>query len=733
MEQKDYRLAAIMYTDISGFSHMMETNESGTLETLRRHNEIIGDSVKKNGGRVIKSVGDVFLSEFPNTADAVRSAVEIQDTIAEHNNSDPVMPIYLRIGIHLGDIYFFEDDALGEGVSIANRLQSLAHPGRICISQDVLNLVSSKVDLEVRPLGQSKLRGITREIPTYEVAVNSGAEDPQSSEREKPTSDASAHATAAEPGAPGRGDAGPGTAGPASGSGGGRQGGGITGALRANLSSPEYADFNELKALVLAEIKKAGRRLSIDDVRSRLPNRSGDIDAGLEKLADKGFLTRGPSGPGRPPGPRRPAGPAAARSIRRNVEDSMRSRESWEDEEWSWGPGHRRGTSHGRPDQAEEARIQAKWDKALTKEPVPASGYDTLVEDYKDHVAASAEKEKAGFRGHLISYAAVNGGLFFLWSMVMFGGFPWFLIVALAWGIGLASHYSGVRQKVRESRELDQWPSLTREQLRIYRKLVKARNNFSGHVVSNVATSIFLIILNLIVSPGFPWALFPVGFMAIGVFSHLPAFKSKERRLLGRLREAGANIRHLLRGKKAESEPAPRVVTGGPDTASYEAEQVRQRIVSKLAALPDSSPVGEDFEPVLDNYVVQIKLLDQKSRELDVIMQGIPVADLQRDLATLQKQRAETENKQVLAQYDHSIEQIEKQQVSFAELKNEREILRLRLSSSLSQLKQMEIDMARMASITSGEEVASIDMLKDKSDELSQYLEDLEAGYRELE
>ncbi|MEE8441269.1 MAG: hypothetical protein V3S41_06060, partial [Spirochaetia bacterium] len=215
--------------------------------------------------------------------------------------------------------------------------------------------------------------------------------------------------------------------------------------------------------------------------------------------------------------------------------------------------------------------------------------------------------------------------------------------------------------------------------------------------------------------------------------SHLPAYKAKERRLLKRLRDAGASIAHLLGGRRAASEPEPRTATGGPNTAGYEAEQVRGRIVGKIAALPDSSPVGEDFLPVLDNYVEQVKLLDQKNRELDQIMHGIPVAELQRDLATLKKQRAETENEKVLAEYDQSIRQIEKQQTSFAELKNEREILRLRLSSGLSQLKQMEIDLVRMTNLSSGEEVASIDMLKDKADELSQYLDDLREGYRELE
>ncbi|HKJ84419.1 MAG TPA: hypothetical protein VKA06_00005, partial [Spirochaetia bacterium] len=129
----------------------------------------------------------------------------------------------------------------------------------------------------------------------------------------------------------------------------------------------------------------------------------------------------------------------------------------------------------------------------------------------------------------------------------------------------------------------------------------------------------------------------------------------------------------------------------------------------------------------------QIRMLDRKNRELDDIMSGIPLADLQRDLASLQKRRAEAEGEKVIAEYDRSITQIQKQQSSYSELKNEQEILRLRLSSSLSQLKQLEIDVARMRSMSSDEEAASVALLKNKSQEMSQYLEDLRAGYRELD
>ncbi|MFW5688452.1 MAG: 2TM domain-containing protein [Spirochaetota bacterium] len=729
MQHKEYRLAAVMFSDIVGFSQMMERDESGTLDLLATHNRIVRSTVDAHGGRVIKTVGDAFLCEFPNTVNAVKSAVEIQEAVGIHNSDDPDLPLHVRIGVHLGDIYFLEDDAVGDGVNVVTRLQSVAQPGRICISQDVYHLVTNKLPYTMTHLGKVKLRDISREIGAYEISVSRDAE------------------SAAVPGTAGTSD-------PRSQSGAGSDAGtdradsgsrGPREALRANLQSPEYADFNELKALVLQEIKRAGRRISVDEVRSRLPRRGAGVDRALDALADKGFLTRvrrdggsvdyAPMNRGvevNTPGGRtfydedgnRIAREEHAEQRRRDRERTRERRRDdwptkWDEKEW-------------RGDDKEHQREQSGWDRAL-QEPPPASGYDPLVEDYKDHAANVAEKEKAGFRSHLISYLGVNAGLFFIWAMTMFGGFPWFLIPLLAWGIGIASHFSGVRDRVQESRELDRSEGLTREQLRIYRKFVKNRSAWRGHFVSNVATSVFLVMLNLITSPGFMWSVFPVAFMGIGLLSHLPAYKSRERRLVKRLRDLGARIGGVLGGTGAVSRDTGGARTQPADGPGAQAEQIRQRLLSSINAMPSGSPLGEDFEPVLDNYVDQIRLLDRKNSELDEIMRGIPLADLERDLATLQERRNETQSEKVLAEYDRSITQIQKQQSSYAELKNEREILRLRLASSLNQLKQLEIDVARMKSMSSDEEAASVAMLRDKSSELSRYLDDLRAGYDELE
>ncbi|MDP3178949.1 MAG: adenylate/guanylate cyclase domain-containing protein, partial [Spirochaetaceae bacterium] len=178
MEQKDYRLAAIMYTDIAGFSRMMEKDEAGTLDLLRFHNELIGEIVKRHHGTIIKTIGDALLVDFKNTVEALQSALEIQDKLYAHNKETSELPLLVRIGVHLGDIYFFENDALGEGINIAARLQSLARPGCICFSQDVYNLVLNKLEFRAKKLGKVSLKNITKEIHAYEITTPNVEFDP---------------------------------------------------------------------------------------------------------------------------------------------------------------------------------------------------------------------------------------------------------------------------------------------------------------------------------------------------------------------------------------------------------------------------------------------------------------------------------------------------------------------------------------------------------------------------
>src|SRR6266571_2531908 len=163
------RLAAIMFTDIVGFSRQMGADEARTLRLLALHNQIIQQAAAAHKGTVIKTVGDAFLVDFPSVVNAVQCAQQIQRQLREHNTeTESAEQIHVRIGIHLGDIVQQDGDVFGDGVNVASRLQGLAEPDTICISQVVYQEVSKRLDLgTVVSLGKPKLKNIAQRFGVY--------------------------------------------------------------------------------------------------------------------------------------------------------------------------------------------------------------------------------------------------------------------------------------------------------------------------------------------------------------------------------------------------------------------------------------------------------------------------------------------------------------------------------------------------------------------------------------
>src|SRR6185312_4830557 len=151
------RLAAVLATDMVGFSRLMEVDETGTLARLKTHRiELIDPAIAKNHGRIIKTTGDGMLVEFHSVFDAVLCAAEIQRRMARRNaDVAPARWIQFRIGINLGDVIIDENDIFGDGVNIAARLQMLAEPGGICVSRAVREQVGQQLDdVEFEDLGE---------------------------------------------------------------------------------------------------------------------------------------------------------------------------------------------------------------------------------------------------------------------------------------------------------------------------------------------------------------------------------------------------------------------------------------------------------------------------------------------------------------------------------------------------------------------------------------------------
>src|SRR5438093_9480982 len=132
------RLAAIMFTDMVGYSALAQQNEALCLALLEEHRQLLRLLFARQEGREIKTLGDGFLVEFASALAAVRCAVEIQQSLAERNAREPPgKKVQVRIGIHLGDVVYREADVLGDGVNIAARIEPLAGAGGICVSEGV--------------------------------------------------------------------------------------------------------------------------------------------------------------------------------------------------------------------------------------------------------------------------------------------------------------------------------------------------------------------------------------------------------------------------------------------------------------------------------------------------------------------------------------------------------------------------------------------------------------------
>jgi TolB-like protein len=172
------RLAAIMFTDMVGYSALSQRNEALALELLEEHRRIVRGILPRHAGREVKTTGDGFLVEFPSALAAVQCAVEIQRTLAERNQGQPAeRQVRLRIGIHVGDVVAREGDVHGDGVNIAARIEPLSEPGGICLSRAVFEQVQGKLAEPMESAGQMDLKNLARPVEVFRVELRSSRED----------------------------------------------------------------------------------------------------------------------------------------------------------------------------------------------------------------------------------------------------------------------------------------------------------------------------------------------------------------------------------------------------------------------------------------------------------------------------------------------------------------------------------------------------------------------------
>src|SRR5438876_2629432 len=165
------RLSASRAADVVGYSRLMGENEAGTLEALKTvRADVVDGKIRQQQGRIVKLTGDGMLVEFPSVVNAVRCAAEIQRAMRHRNSELPQdRRIEFRIGVNLGDVIVEGDDIYGDGVNVAARLESIASPGGIAVSQSVRDSVGNRLDLAFEDRGEQSLKNIEKPVRVYHV------------------------------------------------------------------------------------------------------------------------------------------------------------------------------------------------------------------------------------------------------------------------------------------------------------------------------------------------------------------------------------------------------------------------------------------------------------------------------------------------------------------------------------------------------------------------------------
>jgi adenylate cyclase len=172
LSEGERRLAAIMFTDMVGYTALGQKNESLSLALVEEQRKLIRPILNRHDGREVKTMGDSFLVEFSSALNAVRCAYDIQRTAREYNISLPEQRrVHLRIGVHLGDVINFQGDISGDAVNVASRINHLADDGAVCLTRQVYDQVQNKFELPLKSLGPTSLKNVNTPVEVYRMEM----------------------------------------------------------------------------------------------------------------------------------------------------------------------------------------------------------------------------------------------------------------------------------------------------------------------------------------------------------------------------------------------------------------------------------------------------------------------------------------------------------------------------------------------------------------------------------
>ena len=714
MDYKEYKLAAILSVDLPESPFVGEGEEEAAVQEAQRR--LIQESAASHGGTLVKAIGDSYILSFANSSDAVICALELQKSLGAGTEASKgaESPARARMGIHLGDVYFFENDVFGDVVNAASALQAASRPGAVSVSAEVLSLVQKKMLLKATPLQERRSRALPAGISGFEIETSTSPESPGGASREAGGAEA-----------------------------------------REMSRNPSLVD---IRKAVLEEIRLQGRRLTVDEALRKFGWYGVEATEVIASLADAGILI---GKAGSPPPPRgetgrrevqSPAGDigksiesaihAIVSEIERAVEEgSRRSRTEG-------GAGHPvsgfnlkfdkeafKESAEGFKDVGREIRRQVRQSRHAERRGHSREGSlapSSSLQKYRDELAGKAGKLRKGLIGNIISFLVINAGLNYInVAFPQSRGFPWAPIVSVFWGFGVVdSIFSAIRAS-RHLREVEALPSdLDEERTKEIKAIHKERNSIGKHFISTLSIPSFLYLINSTVDPGNPWFIIPSAILAVAFVVHFITYAatipSRTRRFFEKI--------GIKNSRKGLDESRRKQATVTKDLGAYteiyrQAEDSAMDIEQSLSRTDPAA--AAEMKPQLENYLNQVLLLSKTANELDAIIGEIPMEALQKDKAALKGKLGEAQQT-MRSEYEGSIKEIEKQEESFKALAEQREVIELRLRSSVNQLHQLKMDLARAKAADTESDAAgaesALTAIRARTRELSTYIDDLRQG-----
>jgi adenylate cyclase len=192
------KLPTILAADVDGYSRLMETDEVDAMAALKDSRGVFARLIERHRGRIANTAGDGLIADFPSVVEAVRCAAEVQTELdARNRRRDPGRAMRFRIGVHVGDVMVDGGDLFGEGVNLAARLQGMAEPGGVLISQTVYDQVRNKLSVGYEYLGEREAKNLAGPVPVYRLVLDG----PPAAEASRGPATADARAARGQPGA----------------------------------------------------------------------------------------------------------------------------------------------------------------------------------------------------------------------------------------------------------------------------------------------------------------------------------------------------------------------------------------------------------------------------------------------------------------------------------------------------------------------------------------------------